>query len=79
VAGFDLLEAAAGNAENPPRRHTHFAYLRLKPLERAEALQDRSRIVCLLSFVKSASTGAGLSARIRERLTIVHAGKGLAF
>jgi hypothetical protein len=52
VAGFDLLEAAAGNAENPPRRHTHIAYLRLKPLERAEALQDRSRIVCPLSFVK---------------------------
>jgi hypothetical protein len=40
VAGFDPLEAAAGNAENPPRRHTHFAYLRLKPLEGAEALQD---------------------------------------
>jgi hypothetical protein len=31
VAGFDRLEAAAGNAENPPRRHYPFAYLRLKP------------------------------------------------
>jgi hypothetical protein len=33
VAGFGLLEAAAGNAETRQGGITHFAYLRLKPFE----------------------------------------------
>jgi hypothetical protein len=35
VAGFDRLKAAAGNAENPPRRHYPFC------LSQAEAFETR--------------------------------------
>ena len=40
MAGFDLLEAATGNAETRQGGITHFAYLRAEAFERAGALQD---------------------------------------